>query len=81
MTAYPKLRRGSDEEQCGLYYDQHHVWMVTVVVTLPDTLPCVLRGGSGTEGQGQFLTRMLASYQAILDLATSLSLKKLLYAM
>jgi hypothetical protein len=57
---YPKLRRGSDEEQCGLYYDQHQVWRVTVVVTLPDTLPCVLRGGSGTDGQGQFLTRMLA---------------------
>src|SRR5215470_1535209 len=41
---YPKLCRGSDEEQCGLYYDQHQVWRVTVVVTLPDTLPCVLRG-------------------------------------
>ena len=57
---YPKLRRGSDEEQCGLYYNQHQVWMVTIVVTLPETLPCVLRGGSGTDGQGQFLTRMLA---------------------
>src|SRR5262249_30905758 len=49
-------------------------------VTLPDTLPCVLRGGSGTDGQEQFLTRMLTSYQAILDLATSLLLKKLLYS-
>ena len=38
----------------------HQVWMVTIVVTLPETLPCVLRGGNGTDGQGQFLTRMLA---------------------
>jgi hypothetical protein len=28
----------------GLCYDQHHVWIVTVVVTLPETLPYVLRG-------------------------------------
>ena len=49
---YPKLRRGSDEEQCGLYYDQHQVWRVTVVVTLPDTLPCVLRGEVGPMGKG-----------------------------
>ena len=53
-------------------------WMVTVVVTLPETLPYVLKGGSGTGGQGQFLTRMLASYPAILDLATYVSLNKLL---
>jgi len=53
-------------------------WMVTVVVTLPETFPCVLKGGSGTGGQGQFLTRMLASYPAILDLATYVSLNKLL---
>ena len=37
---------------CGLYYDQHQVWMVTVVVTLPDTLPCVLRGEVGPMGKG-----------------------------
>ena len=33
---------------------------------------------SGTGGQGQFLTRILAQYQAILDIATYLSLNKLL---
>ena len=32
------------ETRRGLCYDQHHVWLVTVVVTLPDTRPCVLRG-------------------------------------
>jgi len=52
--------------------------MVTVVVTLPDILPCVLRGESGTSGQGQFLIRILAHYQAILDIAMYLSLNKLL---
>jgi hypothetical protein len=31
-------------------YDQHHVRMVIVVVTLPDILPCVLRGGVGPVG-------------------------------
>ena len=46
--------------------------------TLPDTLPCVLKGRSGTSGQGQFLTRLLSQYPAILDIATSLSLNKLL---
>ena len=35
------------------------------------------KGGSGTGGQGQFLTRILAQYQAILDIATYLSLNKL----
>jgi hypothetical protein len=35
---------GSNEARCGLCYDQHQVWRVTVVMTLPDTLPCVLRG-------------------------------------
>src|SRR5262249_45565396 len=68
---------GRAEERRELCYDQHQVWMVTVVVTLPDTLPCVLRGGSGTGGQGQFLTRILAQYPAILDIATSVSLNKL----
>jgi hypothetical protein len=42
----------SDKEQRGLCYDQHQVWMVTVVVTLPDTLPCVLRGEVGPMGKG-----------------------------
>jgi hypothetical protein len=37
-----------------------------------------LEGGNGTAGQGQFLTRILAQYPAILDLATYLSLNKLL---
>ena len=57
---YRKSCRGRDEERRGLCYDQHQVWMVTVVVTLPETVPCVLRGGSETGGQGQFLTRILA---------------------
>src|SRR5262249_13177309 len=35
------------EEQRRLCYDQHHVWMVTVIVTLSDILPCVLRGAVG----------------------------------
>jgi hypothetical protein len=29
----------------GLCYDKHHVWTVTVTVTIPDKLLCVLRGG------------------------------------
>ena len=36
-----------------------------------------LESGNGTAGQGQFLTRILAQYPAILDLATYLSLNKL----
>src|SRR5512145_2036177 len=36
-----------------------------------------LEGGRGSGGQGQFLTRMLAPYPAIWDIATSLSFKKL----
>ena len=51
--------------------------MVTVVVTLPDILPCVLRGEKWDSGQGQCLTCILALYQAILDIATYLSLNKL----
>ncbi len=45
--------RGSDEERRRLCYDQHHVWMVTVVVTLPDILPCVLRGEVGPMGKNR----------------------------
>jgi hypothetical protein len=37
LVGYQKLRRGRDEERRRLCYDQHHVWMVTVEVTLPDT--------------------------------------------
>jgi hypothetical protein len=37
--------RGRAEERRELCYDQRHVWTVAVVVTIPDTLPCVLRGG------------------------------------
>ena len=37
-----------------------------------------LEEGRGIAGQGQFLTRIVAHYQALLDLATSLSLHKLL---
>ena len=62
----------SDEERRGLCYDKPHVWAVTRTVTLPETLPCVLRGKED-QGQGQFLTRIVAQYQAILDVATSLS--------
>jgi hypothetical protein len=51
IGGYPKLRRGSDEEQRRLCYDQHQVWMVTVVMTLPETLPCVLRGEVGPAGK------------------------------
>jgi hypothetical protein len=40
-----------DEEQRGLCYDQPQVWMVTVVVTLSDILPCVLRGEVGPVGK------------------------------
>jgi hypothetical protein len=36
---------GSDEQRRGLCYDQHHVWAVTVTVTIPEKLLCVLRGG------------------------------------
>jgi hypothetical protein len=35
-----------------LCYYKHHRWMVTVVVTLPDILPCVLRAGMGPLGKG-----------------------------
>jgi hypothetical protein len=35
---------GSDEARRGLCYDKHHVLAVTVTVTIPDQLPCVLRG-------------------------------------
>ena len=31
----------------GLCYDKHHIWVVTVAVTIPDKLPCVLRGDFG----------------------------------
>jgi hypothetical protein len=41
-----------------------------------DALLC-LEGGSGTAGQGQFLTRILAPYPVKLDLATYVSLNKL----
>jgi hypothetical protein len=37
-----------------------------------------LEGGSGAGGQGQFLTRILAQYPAVLDIAMYLSLNKLL---
>ena len=60
IVAVIRSYRGSDEEWRGLCYDEHHAWMVTVVVTLPETRPCVLQEGSGPGGQGQFLTRMLA---------------------
>jgi hypothetical protein len=40
-----------DEEQRGLCYDQPQVWLVTVVVTLSDILPCVLRGEVGPVGK------------------------------
>jgi hypothetical protein len=43
---------GSDETRRGLCYDQHHVWKVIVVGTLPETLPCVLRGEVGPMGKG-----------------------------
>ena len=29
----------------GLCYDKHHGWAVTVTGSIPDKLPCVLRGG------------------------------------
>ena len=44
ITPVIRSSRGSDEVWRGLCYDEHHVWMGTVVVTLPETLPCVLRG-------------------------------------
>ena len=37
----------------GLCYDKHHVRAVTVAVAMPDTLPCVLKGRSGTGGHGK----------------------------
>jgi len=37
-----------------------------------------LEGGSGTGEQGPFLTRILAPYQAIWDIATYVSLNKLI---
>src|SRR5262245_31136232 len=40
----PRGAGGSNVARCGLCYDQHQVWRVTVVVTLPETLPYVLRG-------------------------------------
>src|SRR5215475_12641707 len=35
----------------GLCYDEHHVWMGTVVLPLPDRLPYVLRGDVGPVGK------------------------------
>jgi hypothetical protein len=61
----------------GLCYDQHQVWTVTVAVTLPETLPCVLRGGGGSVGKGNSSPECLASYPALWDSATSVSLHKL----
>src|SRR5712691_2863121 len=40
----PRVAWGSNKVRCRLCYDQHHVWRVTVFVTLPETLPYVLRG-------------------------------------
>src|SRR5262245_47682938 len=40
----------SSHKQCpphlseGLCYDKHQVWTVTIAVTIPDILPCVLGG-------------------------------------
>src|SRR4029453_6236490 len=40
--------------QCrSLCYYKHYGWMGTVVVTLPDILPCVLRAGMGPLGKGR----------------------------
>jgi hypothetical protein len=51
-SSYPKLVWGRDEARRRLCYDQQHGWMVTVVVTLPDILPCVLRAAMGPLGKG-----------------------------
>jgi hypothetical protein len=59
-----------------LCYDQHQVWMATVVVTLPDTLPRILRG-KWDQWARQFLTRLVAPYPALWDIATSLLLNTL----
>src|SRR5262249_27101927 len=40
-----------DEARRGLCYDEHHIWRGTVVVTLPETLPCVLKGEVGPMGK------------------------------
>jgi len=45
LMCYQKSSRGRDEQRRGLCYDTHHVWAVTVTVTIPDKLLCVLRGG------------------------------------
>jgi hypothetical protein len=42
-TSYQIFQR-QREARRGLCYDEHHVWIVTVVVALPETRPCVLRG-------------------------------------
>ena len=55
--------RGSDEAQRGLCYDQHHGWMVTVVVTLPETRPCGLRGDVGPVGKGSASPALLGTIQ------------------
>jgi hypothetical protein len=47
------LQGGRDEEQRGLCYDQRAVWMVRVVVTLPETLPCVSKGDVGPVDKGR----------------------------
>jgi hypothetical protein len=44
---------GSDEVRRGLCYDEHHGWMVTVVVMLPETRPCVVRDGVGVVDKGR----------------------------
>ena len=69
--------RSSDEVRCRLCYDAHHLWRVPVVVTLPEPRPGVFRGGSGTSGHGQGLTRMVAPSPVLWDRATSVSLKTL----
>jgi hypothetical protein len=51
IVAVIRSSRGCDEVRRGLCYDAHHGWVVTVVVTLPKTCLCVLRGEVGPGGQ------------------------------
>ena len=47
----PRGAGGSDEMRRGLCYDEHHIWRVMVVVTRPETRPCVFRGEVGPVGK------------------------------
>src|SRR5262245_5696043 len=50
MVPVTRAPRGLDEARFGRCFDAHHSWRVPVVVTLPVTRACVLRGEVGPVG-------------------------------